>query len=60
MITVRVQVDAVVFTVFVALDDAVAGEAMAIKEALAMFLEQWGDAKVVEITEATPEQLKID
>lgn len=33
---------------------------MAIKEALAMFLEQWGDAKVVEITEATPEQLKID
>lgn len=48
MITVRVQVD------------AVAGEAMAIKEALAMFLEQWGDTKVVEITEATPEQLKID
>lgn len=48
MITIRVQVD------------AVAGEAMAIKEALAMFLEQWGDAKVVEITEAASEQLKID
>lgn len=39
--------------------DAGAGESMAIKEALAMLLEKWGDAKVVEITETEPEQLKI-
>lgn len=39
--------------------DAPADRAQAVKEALAMYLEQYGDTQVVKITEEKPEQLKI-
>lgn len=39
--------------------NAPAGQAIGIKEDLAMHLERWGDAKVVSIKETEPEQLKI-
>lgn len=39
--------------------DAPAGQAIGIKEDLAMYLEQFGDARVVSVTERAPEQLKI-
>lgn len=39
--------------------NAPAGKAIGIKEDLAMYLERFGDAKVVEIQEETPEQMKL-
>lgn len=36
-----------------------AGQAIGIKEDLAMYLEKFGDARVVEIKETAPEQLKL-
>lgn len=34
-------------------------QAQAMKEALSMWLEQYGDARVVSVTEDVPEQMKI-
>lgn len=39
--------------------DRPAGQAIGIKEDLAMYLEQFGDARVVDITEVAPEQQKL-
>ena len=39
--------------------DAPPGQAIGVKESLAMYLEQYGDAKVVEVREELPEQIKI-
>lgn len=39
--------------------DAPSGQAIGIKEELAMHLEQWGDARVVEVREVAPEQMQI-
>lgn len=39
--------------------DAPDGSAQAVKEALAMYLEQWGDSRVLGIKEITPEQMEI-
>lgn len=39
--------------------DAPPGQAIGIKEELAMHLEQWGDARVVEVREVAPEQMQI-
>lgn len=39
--------------------DAPADRAQAVKEALAMYLEQYGDTQVINITAELPEQLKI-
>lgn len=39
--------------------DRPAGQAIGIKEDLAMYLEKFGDVRVVEIKETAPEQLKI-
>lgn len=39
--------------------DAPAGQAIGIKEDLAMYLERFGDARAAEITETEPEQLRI-
>lgn len=36
--------------------NAPAGQAIGIKEDLAMHLERWGDAQVVSVTEETPKQ----
>ncbi len=36
------------------------GQTIGIKEALAMHLERFGDAKVVSITEKLPEQLQLE
>ena len=36
------------------------GAAQGIKESLCMFLERWGDARVVEIREDTVEQLGME
>lgn len=36
--------------------DAPAGQALGVKEELAMYLERWGDARVVSVVEKTPEQ----
>ena len=47
MLTIRIEVD------------RPAGQAIGIKEDLAMYLEKFGDARVVEIIETKPEQLKI-
>lgn len=40
-------------------DDAPAGNALGIKEALAMDLEKYGDARVISVTEKKPEQMRI-
>lgn len=40
--------------------DAPLGQAIGVKEDLAMYLERFGDARVVEVREVTPEQIKID
>lgn len=40
--------------------DAPEGQAIGIKEDLAMYLEQFGDARVVSIKEQLPEQIKIN
>lgn len=45
-----------IITVYV---DAPGGKAIGIKEDLAMYLEQFGDTKIVSIKEENPEQLKI-
>lgn len=47
MLTIIVQVD------------APPGQAIGIKEDLAQHLEQFGDAKVVSVTENLPEQLQL-
>ena len=47
MLTIRIEVD------------RPAGQAIGIKEDLAMYLEKFGDARVVEIKEVEPEQLRI-
>lgn len=47
MLTIKIQVD------------APSGQAIGIKEDLAMYLERFGDAKVVKITETSPEQMRI-
>ena len=39
--------------------DVPADRAQAVKEALAMYLEQYGDTQVINIVAETPEQLKI-
>ena len=39
--------------------DRPTGQAIGIKEALAMYLEQFGDARVVEIKEAPHEQITL-
>lgn len=39
--------------------DAPAGQAIGIKEDLAMYLERFGDVRVVDIKEELPEQMKI-
>ncbi len=39
--------------------DAPAGQAIGIKEALALHLEKYGDTRVVSITEKGPEQLQV-
>ncbi len=36
------------------------GQAIGIKEALAMYLERFGDSKVVSVTEKLPEQLRLE
>ena len=37
--------------------DAPAGQAIGIKEDLAMYLERFGDSRVVSVEEVTPQQL---
>lgn len=39
--------------------DAPAGQAIGIKEDFAMYLEKWGDARVIEIREECPEQMRM-
>lgn len=48
MLTIKCEVDAPV------------GEAIGIKEAIAMDLEKYGDVRVVEVREVKPEQLKME
>lgn len=38
--------------------DAPPGRAIGVKESLAMYLEQYGDAKVIEVREELPEQIE--
>lgn len=40
--------------------DAAAEHAQAVKEALAMYLEKFGDTRVMSITADAPEQMKIE
>ena len=40
--------------------DAPAGQAVGVKENLAMYLEKWGDCRVVRIDEISPQQLRIE
>lgn len=39
--------------------DAAEDQAQAVKEALAMYLEKFGDTRVISITEYVPQQLEI-
>ena len=39
--------------------DAPAGQAIGIKEDLAMYLERFGDSRVVSVEEDTPQQLSL-
>ena len=39
--------------------NAPTGQAIGIKEDLAMYLERFGDAKVVDVREVSPEQMKL-
>lgn len=48
MITVVIRVDAPV------------GQAIGVKEQLAMYLERFGDAKVVLVIEKEPEQMELE
>lgn len=47
MLTITVQVD------------RPAGQAIGVKEELAMYCERFGDVRVVSVTETHPEQMKI-
>lgn len=40
--------------------DAPLGQAIGIKEQLAMECERWGDTRVVSVTESQPEQLRME
>lgn len=40
--------------------DAPAGQAIGIKEDFAMYLEQFGDSRVVSVVESEPEQLRLE
>jgi len=40
--------------------DAPSGQASGVKESLATYLEQFGDARVVSVVEKEPEQLRMD
>ena len=48
MLTITIQVNAPV------------GQAIGVKEDLAMYLEKFGDARVVSVAEEVPEQLRMD
>lgn len=39
--------------------DAPPGQAIGIKEALAMYLERWGDSRVLQVDEIKPRQLSL-
>ncbi len=39
--------------------DRPAGQAIGVKEDLAMYCEKFGDARVVSVTESSPQQLKF-
>lgn len=39
--------------------DAPPGQAIGVKEDLAVYLERFGDARVVSVTEEVPEQLRM-
>ena len=39
--------------------NAPAGQAIGVKEQIAMALERWGDTAVVSVEEITPEQMRI-
>ena len=39
--------------------DAPAGQAIGIKEDLAMYLERFGDSRVVSVEEVTPQQMSL-
>lgn len=47
MLTITIQVD------------APSGSAQGVKEALAMYLERFGDSKVIDIRETIPEQMRM-
>lgn len=40
--------------------DAPTGQAIGVKEALAMWLERYGDARVVAVEEIVPEQMRLE
>ena len=40
--------------------DAPSGQAQGIKEDLAMYVEKYGDTRVIDIKEVQPEQMKIE
>lgn len=40
--------------------DAPTGQAIGIKEALAMWLERYGDARVAAVEEIVPEQMRLE
>jgi len=40
--------------------DAPAGQAIGVKEALAMYCERFGDVKVVEVREDGPHQMRLE
>lgn len=40
--------------------DAPVGQAIGVKEAIAMDLEKYGDVRVVEVREVKPEQMKLE
>lgn len=48
MLTITVQVSAPL------------GQALEVKEALALYLECWGQARVVSVEETAPEQMMMD
>lgn len=39
--------------------EAPSGQAIGVKEDIAMYLERYGDCKVVDVIESLPEQMKI-
>lgn len=40
--------------------DAPTGQAIGVKEALAMWLERYGDTRVVAVEEIVPEQMRLE